>query len=144
MITIVISKSDIVTNVTVNAQGIRTAPDYTAHKQSHNWPGSGPGPSACRSLSRTPLPGRLRAGQRRTCAGCQTKKRDGTALAVGRPLQTSVRHGLSNPQPGPTQAHGLKAQPGPSPFKSMIWWPRPAQARIILALRIITYIIPLL
>ena len=57
MITIVISKSDIVTNVTVSAQGIRTAPDYTAHKQSNNWPGSGPGPSACRSLSRTPLTG---------------------------------------------------------------------------------------
>ena len=33
----------------------------------------------------------------------------------------SVRHGLNNPQPGPAQAHGLKAQPGPSPFKSMIW-----------------------
>ena len=29
----------------------------------------------------------------------------------------SVRHGLSNPQPGPAQAHGLKAQPGPNPFK---------------------------
>ena len=57
MITIVISKSDIVTNVTVNAQGIRSTPDYTAHKQSHNWPGSGPGPSACRSLSGTPLTG---------------------------------------------------------------------------------------
>ena len=90
MITIVISKSDIVTNVTVNTQGIRTAPDHTAHKQSHNWPGSGPGPSACRSLSLGPLsPGRLRAGRRRTCAGCQTKKRDGTALAVGRPLLTA-------------------------------------------------------
>ena len=69
---------DIVTNVTVNVQGTRTAPDHTAHNQSHNWPGSGPGPSACRPLSRTPLTG---APQGRTATYIPAqgvKQRNGT------------------------------------------------------------------